>query len=81
MRDKLIEELSKIMPCSCIDAYKLRKISAPDCCNCNYIEDIVYWVIQDRKRIVEPLVKLDGAGDDLDKLKAINETMRNAGII
>lgn len=37
-----IESLvDSIMPCNCIDAYKLRNLSAPDCPNCNYKDDLV----------------------------------------
>lgn len=33
--------IDKTMPCNCIPAYKDRGLSAPDCPNCNYKEDLV----------------------------------------
>lgn len=32
--------IDKFMPCSCMDDYKKRNMSAPDCCNCNHKEDL-----------------------------------------
>ena len=34
------EVIDRYMPCSCIDAYKKRNMSAPDCANCNHKEDL-----------------------------------------
>ena len=34
------EVIDRYMPCSCIDAYKKRNMSAPDCANCNHKEEL-----------------------------------------
>ena len=38
--EKVGEEIDKIMPCSCHEAYKSRRLSAPDCPNCNFKDDL-----------------------------------------
>jgi hypothetical protein len=40
--DKIIDE---IMPCSCISAYKDRGLTAPDCANHNYKEDLSEQIV------------------------------------
>lgn len=86
-RESVIKELDKIMPCSCIDAYKLRNLSAPDCCNCNYVEDIADFVLNDRKRICAPIyayklsvIETDQSWGLRKSDRAINETLILAGI-
>lgn len=54
-REKIIKSLTEIMPCNCIAAYKLRSLSAPDCPNCNYVEEIADFILAEKRRIVEPL--------------------------
>lgn len=45
-----VEEVKKaidsVMPCNCIPAYKDRLMSAPDCPNCNYKDDLVYLFVK-----------------------------------
>jgi hypothetical protein len=53
MNEELIKELNKIIPCSCIDAYKFRKLSAPDCANCIYAKDILDFIVAREKKIIE----------------------------
>lgn len=55
-REKLIKELDKIIPCSCISAYTERSMSAPDCAQCNYIEEIADFILEDRKNVVAPFL-------------------------
>lgn len=50
-REELIRKLKEIMPSSCINAYKKRNLSAPDCAWCNYGEDIADFIIEDRKKV------------------------------
>jgi hypothetical protein len=45
-REKLADIVNKTMPCNCIDDYKKRNLSAPDCPNCNYAEDIIEKVLK-----------------------------------
>lgn len=56
-REIIIKKLSKVMLCSCIDAYKLRKLSAPDCAYCNYVDEVADWHMAEVARIIEPLKK------------------------
>ena len=44
--EKIIDE---VMPCSCIPAYKDRNLTAPDCANCNYKEDLVAALLSQGK--------------------------------
>ena len=53
--DILIEKIKKIMPCSCIDAYKMRGLSAPDCAYCNYVDDIADMIMKEREIIISSL--------------------------
>lgn len=87
-REELIKELNKIIPCSCIDAYKLRKLTSPDCANCNYADDVADFILEDRKRICGPLLKIRGIFSNLGWIKlnqenlrqSIDETLKNAGL-
>lgn len=81
--DKLIEELKSIIPCSCIEAYTSRKLSAPDCCWCNYGEDILEFILTERHCIIKPLVNLKWEEgklmDTIDAVdRAIEETILRA---
>ena len=80
-RDMLIGEIKKAMPCSCIPAYKDRGLSAPDCAFCNHADDIAELIIQDRARIVEPLVKLTNSMNTIKEIRdAVHETIKLAGM-
>lgn len=82
MRESIIKYLKKIMPCSCIDAYKLRNLSSPDCSWCGYGEDIVEFILADRLRIVQPLVEPITCyeGQEMEiVMKAIKRTLKLSG--
>lgn len=84
-RDRLLGELSDILPCTCIEAYKSRGLSAPDCAGCNHIEDVVDWIIEDRKRIVQPIIDFSNQEHDTDTYeirgaKAMVDTLKLAGL-
>lgn len=92
VRQELVEELNKIIPCSCIEAYTSRSMSAPDCANCNYVEELADFIIQDRKKIISPIkealrfyenVKGGTVPDNKmvnELVIAIRETLKNAGV-
>lgn len=54
------------LPCNCDDAYKSRKLSAPDCPKCNYQDtieiDVMAWCLlqieKDRERVKEYISEL-----------------------
>ncbi|HEY5268608.1 MAG TPA: hypothetical protein VII94_05825 [Candidatus Saccharimonadales bacterium] len=83
-REALIKELNNIIPCSCIAAYKLRELCAPDCANCNYVEEVADFILSREKKIVSPLVeyrdkcKADWGTSDVDPV--IDQTLSNAGV-
>lgn len=85
-RENLIKKLKITMPCTCLDDYKKRNMSDPDCSWCGYGEDITDFILADRKRICEPLVKHKNTAyiSDLQELYmaiiAINETVALAEI-
>lgn len=87
-RDELIRELKKHLPCTCIDAYKLRVLSAPDCAHCNYVEDVADFIIERERKIVSPLVKIRGTFSNMGWVKlnqvnlrqAIDETLKLSGV-
>lgn len=64
-REIIIKKLSKVMLCSCIDAYKLRKLSAPDCAYCNYVDEVADWHMKEVARIIEPLEQIE---EEISKL-------------
>jgi len=42
IKKKEIETMiDDVIPCTCIDAYKKRNLSSPDCANCLYRRDLV----------------------------------------
>lgn len=84
-REELSKRLKRIMPCTCLG------LCAPDCSWCGYGGDLVGFIIEDRKRIVEPLVKAveesERIGNKYSTVpawqrldKAVYETLKNAGI-
>lgn len=78
-REKLIKDLKRIMPCSCLDAYKLRKMTDPWCSWCEYGGHILDFVLADRKRIVEPLIRVMGDLSQRYLKEGIEKTLKNAG--
>ncbi len=61
---------------------ELDKLGFDDTINCCVdVEDVVKYILSDRKRIIEPLVKvkLDGLDNtSYDFIKAIDQTIKNA---
>lgn len=53
LRDALVKEVKKIMPCTCLDAYKIRKMADPECSWCGYGEDIVELILDRDRKISE----------------------------
>jgi len=43
--EKINKIIDEIMPCSCISAYKDRGLTAPDCANHNYKEDLSEQIV------------------------------------
>lgn len=64
-KDELEKLIDSIMPCSCIPAYKDRNLSAPDCPNCNYRDDIVQGL--QNAGYIKPKVDETRAGEELFK--------------
>lgn len=72
-RDELIEELNK-------DLFK-DTIYIPGGYKPVTAEMLADFIIEDRKRIVEPLVKYNKCYPSYAAMKAINHTLKNAGVI
>lgn len=84
-RKEITENIIKLMPCTCIPAYKLRDVPAPNCASCNYADEIADWHMAEVKRIVEPLLDIKKKWDLLRLLaprysEAIDETLKRAGV-
>lgn len=76
-RERLIKELKRIMPCCCLEDYKKRNMCDPNCSWCGYGEDIASFIIKNRERIVQPLVKLGNLYPSEIK-EAIDQTLKLA---
>lgn len=84
-KQELINELKRIMPCTCLDVYKKIPRADPNCSWHGYGDDIVDFILEYRKKVVAPLVKLERTKYGYiplhtTTLDAINQTLQNAGI-
>lgn len=86
-KDELIKELKRIMPCICLNDYKRINRSDPNCSWCVYGEDLADFIIEDRKKIVEPIIayrlsviEIDQSWGTRKSDIAINQTLKNAGV-
>lgn len=93
-KEELTKQLKRIMPCTCLDSYKKIPRADPNCSWCGYGEDILEFVIKDRKLVCEPLVKYkehcfeimgnegwDNMSRDegINYVKSADQTLKNAG--
>lgn len=73
-KNDLTKELKRVMPCVCLAPYKDRGMADPECSWCGYGEDIVDFILDDRNKIVAPLVmKIKELQDSIESMRRTND--------